>query len=102
TEYGQILYCNSLCRQKPPLQIPAALRITDNNEARLIESNGPKFKMAAQQAQQTQIGAQVFGAQKVFIAEGRVLSDGYTVGIQLRTGQNPRVETLDFHLPTKR
>src|SRR5206468_4982924 len=58
--------------------------------------------MAPQQAQQPKAGAQVFGAQKVFIAEGRVLSDGYTVGIQLRTGQNPRVETLDFHLPTKR
>src|SRR5438132_13776697 len=58
--------------------------------------------MAPQQAQQTQIGAQVFGAQKVFIAERRVLSDGNTVGIQLRTGQNPRVETLDFYLPTKR
>src|SRR6266699_3597468 len=72
------------------------------NQARLAERHGPKFKMTPQEAPQPQTGAQVISAKEVFVAERGVLSNGYTVGIQLRARQNPRVETLDLHLPSKR
>ncbi len=58
--------------------------------------------MAPQEAHPPQIGAQVFRANKVFMAERRVLSHGHTVGIQLRTRQNPRVKTFNFHRPSER
>ena len=58
--------------------------------------------MASQQAHQTEIGAQVFGAKEVFVAESGVVSNRYAVGIQLRARQNPRVKAFDFHLPAKR
>ena len=35
------------------------------------------------------------------MAERGILAHGHTVGIQLRTGQNPRVETRDLHGPSE-
>src|ERR1700687_775942 len=58
-----------LCRRQPPLQVPAAFRISHQNQARLIERHGPKFKMSTEQAPPSQASAQVFRTKKVFVAE---------------------------------
>src|SRR5258708_21183126 len=58
--------------------------------------------MAAQQAPPAQTGAQSFGAKKIFVAERGVLPHSYTVGVELRTRQNSRVESFDLHLPAER
>ena len=57
--------------------------------------------MASQQTHPPQTGAQVLRTEKVFLAERGVLTHAHTVGIQLRTWQNPHVETGDLHGPSE-
>ncbi len=57
--------------------------------------------MATEQAHPAQARAHAFGAKKIFVAERGIFADGHTVGIQVRTGQNPHIKTADLHGPPK-
>src|SRR5258708_33237102 len=73
----------------------------EENWGGLGERHGSKFKMAPQQAHPPQTGGQLFRAKKVLVAERGVLPQSHIARIQLRTRQNPRVETRDIHLPSE-
>ena len=88
--------------RQPTLQIPASLRIANQNQARTSQRQHAKFKVAAQEARPSQPSRQMIGAQEIFISKRRIFADGYAVGVQLRAWQQHQVEVDDLDGSPKR
>ena len=98
---AHVLLGIDFCRRQPSLKIPAAFGISHQNQTRLVERHGAKFKMASQQTHPAKIGGQMFCTKEVLAAECGVFAYDDVLGVQAQAGQNTRVEARHFHRPSK-
>ena len=68
----------------------------------MVECERAEFDVAAEQAGPAQTSGQVFGAQKIFVAEGGIFADRNVRGVNPRTGQKFEIEMLRLHRTPKR
>ncbi len=89
-------------RRKPSLEIPAAFRILNEDEAWVLERERAEFEMAAKQAQEAQPRREPVRAQKIFVAERGIFSDGDAVRIETRQREERDRELLHVNAAPKR
>jgi hypothetical protein len=77
-------------------QIPVALRITDQIQARLVERQRAEFDAAAQQTRPTQADGDGIGTQKIFLTETRILAHGDRIRFEREAIEKTEMVAADF------
>src|SRR2546423_9424063 len=88
--------------RKPAFQVPTALVIARENQTRPCQGQRAELEMAAQQTAPAQTSGQTVRAQKIFVAERRILANGNLFRLENRAGQQEHIEVTNFNASSKR
>ena len=87
--------------RQPFLEIPVAAGFAHQIQARMRERQSAKLEMPAQQAAPAQTNRERLGAEKIFVAEARIITDRDGIGTQGRPGPKAELVVLDFDGPSE-